>query len=107
MSADIEHGYAIATRLRAEAALADRPGQMRRLENEADAVVALATELANLRGFVDDLAENGVRFDLNPTIDLNNMGRSYTAYLERIDTSVRERARMRQSPDTEPVEPKR
>jgi len=50
----VEHARAIAGRLRAEAALADRPGQMQRLENEADSVDLLADELDRVRAVVED-----------------------------------------------------
>lgn len=53
---------------------------------------ALVAEVERLQAFVDDLAWNGIRFDLNPTVDLQNMGRAYTGYLERIDASIRSRA---------------
>lgn len=46
MTDPVSHGYAIATRLRAEAAIADRPGQMNRLEAEADSVEDLADAIA-------------------------------------------------------------
>jgi hypothetical protein len=49
MTDAVEHGYAIAGRLRAEAAIADRPGQMNRLEAEADSVEVLADEVSALR----------------------------------------------------------
>jgi len=45
--------------------------------------------------FIKDLAENGIKFDLNPTVSFNNkiaLVRSYTEYQKRIDIAMRERA---------------
>lgn len=45
--------------------------------------------------FVEDLAENGTRFDLNPTIDASNwvsVAEKYVQYIHHIDKSVRDRA---------------
>lgn len=59
---------------------------------EIEQLVARVRELEAVREFVADLASHGVRFDLNPTIDYSRLAASYTAYIARIDTSIRERA---------------
>ncbi len=46
----------------------------------------------SVEDFVKDLAEHGLRFDLNPTINLLESSRSYLDYIARMDASVRERA---------------
>ena len=43
-------------------------------------------------GFVRDLAEHGIRFDLNPTVDASRSAYAYVEYIGRIDRSIRERA---------------
>ncbi len=52
--------------------------------------------------FVRDLAEHGIRFDLNPTVqwggensedELQSLGNAYLDYIKRIDESMRERAK--------------
>lgn len=48
-----------------------------------------------LHAFVEDLAKNGLRFDLTPTVmgkDTATMYADMTRYLRRIETSIRTRA---------------
>jgi len=54
--------------------------------------IEAANEIERLRSFVNDVAEHGVRFDLNPTIDSRGADAAYLAYIQRIDKSMRERA---------------
>lgn len=49
-------------------------------------------ELDGLRAFVSDLANAGIRFDLNPTVDMSAGSVAYVHYLARIDKTIRERA---------------
>lgn len=45
--------------------------------------------------FTKDLAENGLRFDLNPTMmwnDESTLSAAYVSYIKRMDASIRERA---------------
>lgn len=49
----------------------------------------------SLVDFVKDLAENGLRFDLNPTVqwrDEESLAQAYLDYIKRIDESIRHRA---------------
>lgn len=53
---------------------------------------ALLAEIDRLRAFVDDQAQHGLRFDLNPTVDSRKGAAAYLEYLARIDRSAREQA---------------
>ena len=67
----------------------------------ADALRAYATELetrcARLQDELNDMADNGLRFDLNPThilggVDCNEVEQFWHEYAKRMDESIRERA---------------
>ena len=49
----------------------------------------LKQENERLREALNDLKENGTRFDLNPTHDLNNPEQFFHGYIKRIDDSIR------------------
>jgi hypothetical protein len=57
---------------------------------------AKAARIAELEAFVADLAENGLRFDLTPTMNLADVEILYAGfadYLHRIDSAISDRAR--------------
>jgi hypothetical protein len=67
---------------------------------EMQAVIA---ERERLRALVEDLADRGLRADLNPTIDGNtDVYAQMTRYLRRLDATVRERARRALAPVADP-----
>lgn len=78
------------------AATADDPEQ-RDAENAAGLVLALVAEVRRLRATLQDIADHGLRADLNPTVssamDGGGTYRELTAYLRRLDSTLRERAR--------------
>ena len=54
----------------------------------------LHAERDRLRAVLRDIADHGLRADLTPTVDgSSDVYRQMTAYLRRLDASVRERAR--------------
>ena len=80
---------------------ADRP---HKTSNPSAAIYDLAVslisarrEIAELEKFVQDIAQHGLRADLAPTMDFSggsfDMYQRMTAYLRRIDESLRESAR--------------
>lgn len=67
----------------------------RRLDDPAPTIEALRARVAVLEAFVTDLAGHGLRFDLNPTMNLASVEDLYSGfarYLTRADESIRLRA---------------
>ncbi|TDP29797.1 hypothetical protein [Nocardia ignorata] len=67
----------------------------RRLDDPPPTVEALQARVAELEAFVTDLAGHGLRFDLNPTMQMGDVGQLYVGfanYLVRADESIRQRA---------------
>lgn len=60
--------------------------------DRANAFEDMAWELDSLREFVADLANAGIRFDLNPTVDSSRGASAYLDYIARIDKTIRARA---------------
>ena len=64
---------------------------------------AMIDERERLRALVEDLADRGLRADLTPTIDGSaDVYAEMTRYLQRIDATVRERARRALAPVADP-----
>lgn len=55
-------------------------------------LIQMARRSLVLEEALEDLKNHGIRFDLNPTIDLNKPEMSYLDYIKRIDASIRQRA---------------
>lgn len=67
----------------------------RRLDDPAPTVEALRARVAELEALVTDLAGHGLRFDLNPTMQMGSVEQLYVGfanYLVRADESIRQRA---------------
>ncbi|WP_043654410.1 hypothetical protein [Nocardia thailandica] len=67
----------------------------RRVDTPAPTMVELQARVAELEEFVTDLAGHGLRFDLNPTMQMGSVEQLYTGfahYLVRADESIRQRA---------------
>jgi hypothetical protein len=63
----------------------------------------MTAEVRRLRTLVEDLADRGLRADLNPTIDgSSDVYAQMTHYLRRLDATVRERARAALAPVADP-----
>lgn len=80
----------------------EQAAALKRWEDE-DSHEAMACHLSHQKlaacqsalDLVEDMAKNGVRFDLNPTVqwhDDHSLAMEFLAYIKRIDESVRERA---------------
>lgn len=71
--------------------------RVRDLEEAFDTVgqelLAREDRVRELEAALRDMAEHGIRFDLNPTVDGRDPHGAYTRYIGRIDASVRETAR--------------
>lgn len=46
----------------------------------------------NMKELLEDMRDNGLRFDLNPTYNLNEPHEFFHAYIKRMDESIRYRA---------------
>lgn len=46
----------------------------------------------SMKELLEDMRDNGLRFDLNPTYNLNEPHEFFHAYIKHIDASIRERA---------------